>query len=90
MAFWSWEYGTLAPCPIPRGRTGPDWKENTLHIWKASGAPDVPGPPGRGCGRGRGAKELCLPAAPRRGLGVCRAWRLPQLVFIPRSGLGCC
>jgi hypothetical protein len=54
-----WNPGSLPP--LPRGFTGPGWKENTAHIWKVSGAPDVPGP-GAGTAEGGGEPKI----------GVCR------------------
>lgn len=50
--FFFW---TLAPCPLPRGLVGPGWKENAVHIWKASGAP--PDVPGRRAGAAGGGGE---------------------------------
>lgn len=75
-----------------RGQVG---EGNQAHIWKASGAPDVPGPraPLR-----KGGGELGRPRSPPPLSGVRRrrggAWacaqpgRLPQLVSISSSGPG--
>lgn len=85
--------GPQLPSPLPlRAQRGQIEERNQAHIWKASGAPDVPGPQARLRKRGgeprRSPPRHRGPPAPRRGLGVCRASAPLAAGFHQQFGLG--
>lgn len=60
MAFWNWEYGTLAPCPLPRGLTGPGWKRTGPTSGKHQARRTCQGP-GPGLREGEGSQRAPPP-----------------------------